>query len=517
MTSQWGVAAPHHAASAAAAEVLASGGNAVDAALAAATALTVVYPHQCSIGGDLIALVGRPDGTIQAIDGSGRAPRALSADWLRAASSQMPVDGPHSVTVPGIVHAWQVLATTWGTRPLSAPLQVAADLADDGVPTAPGLARTIASEQHRIGRDEGLRGLLMPGGTPLGAGQMLRQPELAASLRELANDPESFYTGDIGRSVVRTLQAAGSLVTADDFAEHRTTLGAGISTGYAGVEYVTAPPASQGAFFLEGLAALEILRGDLGRGLDPLGPDAGLVALVLASAARDRDALWADPGGSRLDLSWLLGPRAAEVARDARSGRLGSPTGPIRPSPSGTGDTVAIVTADGSGTWVSLIQSLFEAFGSGLMDQRTGVILHNRGASFSLEPGAPDQLSGGRRPPHTLMPVLLRDQGRIVGAHGTMGGRAQPQIHTLLALQLAAGSAAQDAVDRPRWLLGPSGVSSEAGVPASARDALQRSGFRLQGLSARDDGVGHAQLVRRDGEAVVAATDPRADGAALVG
>ena len=195
------------------------------------------------------------------------------------------------------------------------------------------------------------------------------------------------------------------------------------------------------------------------------------------------------------------------------------------PSTRASGDTVAIVATDGAGTWVSLIQSLFHAFGSGILDPRSGVLLHNRGASFNLRPGSPNQLAGGRRPAHTLMPVLVRDGDRIVGAHGTMGGRAQAQIHTQIALDLARGASAPEAVRLPRWVLGAmeAGVTDaetiikvEQDVPASARSQLD-SRFSTETLPACDDLAGHVQLVRKDGDEVTAATDPRADGAALVG
>jgi gamma-glutamyltranspeptidase/glutathione hydrolase len=196
---------------------------------------------------------------------------------------------------------------------------------------------------------------------------------------------------------------------------------------------------------------------------------------------------------------------------------------------------VAIVAADADGHWVCIIQSLFHAFGSGILDPATGVLLHNRGAAFSLVPGTPGELAGGRRPPHTLMPVLVRDSsGHLVAAHGTMGGRAQPQIHTHLALHLALGRTPAEAVSAPRWIVGqmeagapaPSVVLVEEPVPAAAQSALATLGLRTQLLPANDDGVGHAQVVRRTVGAwhrdagtlpgLNAASDPRADGLALV-
>lgn len=521
MTAGWGVATPHAAASRAGADVLAEGGNAVDAALAAATVLAVAYPHQCSVGGDAIALVGTADGTVHAMDGSGRAPAALGPDALPDGVAAMPERGPFSVTVPGAVAAWSTMAERWGTRPLADPLRHAAALAANGVPVSPGLARSLAEETALLVADPGLREVLAPSGEVLAAGQPLRQPRLAATLEQLAEDgPSVLYGGPVGASVVRTLRDLGSPVTEQDLAAHETWLGEPIATSYAGVEHLTTPPASQGAFFLEGLAALHMVREAVGRELDPLGDDAGLVVAVLDAAARDRDAMLGDRDTAPVDVEGLLAGHARAIATDVLAGRPPA-AGSGRPGLHGSGDTVAIVTADGRGGWVSLIQSNFHAFGSGILDPGTGIVLHDRGASFSLDPVSPNVLAGGRRPAHTLMPVLVRRDGALVGAHGTMGGRAQPQIHTLLALHLAGARPPEEAVSLPRWVLvqepgGTHGVRTESDVPEEARAALA-SKFRLEQVPSRDDGVGHAQVVRVAEDRLVAASDPRADGVGLAG
>ena len=520
MASTWGVATPHRTASDLAAEVLTGGGNAIDAALAAAVVLTVVYPNQCSVGGDVIALVGTPDGRVIAVDGSGRAPRGADPDRF----TSMPVYGPHAVTVPGAVAAWFEISRRWGSRPLAQALRRAAELAAGGVAVAPGLARAIDRESARLQADPGLRDIFLPDGGLLSAGGMMVQPRLADTLLRLAESgPEAFYAGDVAEGIVATLRAQDSTMTLDDFSAHRTSVGEPVATTYAGVEYLTAPPGSQGAFFLEGLAALDLVRDRLGRHPDPAGADAAIVALVLDVAARDRDAMLGDPEGTTIDLDVLLSARAQEIARDSVTQRgLGAGGDAVKPS----GDTVAVVATDGRSGWVSLMQSNFHAFGSGILDPVSGVVLHNRGASFSLRPDSPNRLRGGRLPAHTLMPVLVRDHGELIGAQGTMGGRAQPQIHTQIALHLARGSAVEEAVSGPRWVLEPrtagadaigSGVvAAEEDLPPEARHQLARQ-FRVNSLAARDDEVGHAQVVRRTKEHVVAATDPRADGAALTG
>jgi gamma-glutamyltranspeptidase/glutathione hydrolase len=518
--SNWGVATPHRTASEHAADALARGGNAVDAALAAAVVLTVVYPDQCSVGGDVIALVGTPDGGVVSIDGSGRAPLAADPDRF---GSGMPVYGAHAITVPGAVAAWFEMSRRWGSLPLADPLRAASDLATAGVAVAPGLARALARETDRLRADPGLREVFLPDGDPLCAGETLLQPRLAGTLGALADSgPEAFYAGPAARSIVATLREHGSAMALEDFSTHRTSFGEPIATTYAGADHLTAPPGSQGAFFLEALAALEIVRAHLGRHPDPAGADAAVVAMVLDAAARDRDAMLGDPDSTTIDLDALLSTRAQAIGRDAlaRRGR-GDATVAVKPS----GDTVAVVVTDGRGGWVSLMQSNFHAFGSGILDPGTGVVLHNRGASFELRPDSPNRFTGGRRPAHTLMPVLVRERGELVGAHGTMGGRAQPQVHARIALHLARGATPEAAVSGPRWVLEPRKAGSDATAPGvvAVEEDLPLKGrgqlaeeFRVW-LAPHDDEVGHAQVVRRTSGQIVAATDPQADGAALTG
>jgi gamma-glutamyltranspeptidase/glutathione hydrolase len=434
----------------------------------------------------------------------------------------MPTYGPHPVTVPGAVSAWFELSARWGAQSLAGALRRAADLAADGVAVAPGLARDIEREAARLRADSGLREVFLPGGELLGPGDPLLQPRLADTLRRMADDgPKAFYTGEVAEGLVATLHEHGSPMALADLAGHRTTVGPPIAAGYSGVDHLTAPPASQGAFFLQGLAALEVVRQRRGRDLDPIGDDAALVVRIMDAAARDRDLLLGDPAYAPLDLQELCSERAEEIAAEALAGRL---LPPARTGAKPSGDTVAVVTADSRGNWVTLMQSNFHAFGSGILDPRSGVVLHNRGASFQLDPRSPNRFGPGRRPAHTLMPVLLRRDGRLVGAHGTMGGRAQPQIHAQVALHLAAGAAPEAAVGLPRWVLVPREpgrvakdrptVAVEEDLPA--REELERH-FAVVALPRHDDEAGHAQVVRSSPAGIVAASDPRADGAALVG
>ncbi|MBW8819494.1 MAG: hypothetical protein AUG49_14525 [Catenulispora sp. 13_1_20CM_3_70_7] len=527
--SGWAVATPHSAASDAAAEVLRTGGNAVDAALAAAAMLTVVYPNQCSIGGDLLALVGTAQGGVRFVNSSGRAPRAVDVASLTQSYDAMPVLGALPVTVPGVVAGWGTLAGKWGTRPLGAALSAAEAAAREGVPVAAGLARDLQREQKAVADDPGMRRVFAPDGQVLVAGQTLRQPELARTLATITDrGPSAFYGGDIGASLAALLTARGSAMTLEDLAEHTVELAGAHSARYDGVEYLSSGGNSQGLYFLQALAALEVVRSARGT-LDPIARDAGVVASALAWAAGDRDRYCADPQWSATPAQWLLSP--AYVQRIAEHAVSGSGEPAVLPAARRvSGDTVAVVAADADGTWISLIQSVFHCFGAALLDPDTGIVLHNRGASFSLDPASPNMLAGGKRPLHTLMPVLVRQAGELIGAHGAMGGRAQPQVHTHLALQLAAGADVGRATSAPRWVLGAmeAGVTTGAGVvtaepevPLAGVEAIERAGFTVEVTDSYADGVGHGQLVRRvpgrERPHLVAAADPRTDGSALTG
>lgn len=522
---QWAVASPHAQASAAGAAAFRAGGNAVDAALAAAAMLTVVYPNQCSLGGDLIALVAPANGGAFVVNASGRSPAALSTHSL-AGLTAMPVAGALPVTVPGVVSGWAELARRWARLPLADALSDAHAAAAEGVPVAPGLARDLAVEQTLLARDEGARSIFFSDSRVLRAGDQLRQPNLAASLGTLAEQgAEAFYHGPLGESLIALLRDNGSPMTMADFREHRVAVDSGVSLPFGDVEYLTSGDNTQGTFFLEGLNALQEVAAERGP-LDQLGSDAGLVARVLAEVAADRDRLLADPEASELPTAWLLSEqRALEIGAKARTAPNKTAG---KPALRAGGDTVAVVTVDAEGNWVSLIQSVFHAFGAGLLDPATGILLHNRGASFSLDPRAANYLRPAVRPPHTLMPVLVRRDGAFVGAHGAMGGRAQSQIHTHVALSKAAGATALQAVTAPRWVLGAmeagaaastaSMIKAETDVPLAAQASLRESGFGVEVLPQRDDAVGHAQVVRWEPAGqFAAASDPRADGAALAG
>jgi gamma-glutamyltranspeptidase len=516
--ASYAVATPHWQATEVAVRAFRQGGNAVDATIAAAAALAVVYPHMCSPGGDLIGLLVTPDGGVRVINGSGAAPRAIASaaeGW-----SRIPYDGPHTVTVPGAVAAWQSMHEHGGSLPWQALLDPAVRLAAEGVPVARSLANAIADNSSRIAADPGMREVLTRDGAPLGEGAELRQPALARSLARIADrGAAAIYEGEVGDELVACLTPLGSTITIDDLRAHRTEVCEPIGLQTGGCEVLTAPPNSQGLLLLQTLAGLE----DLGPG-DYLGADAGLLGELFRLAAAERDRRLGDPRFSRVPVEVLISrEHAAELAASARDRRARAVTAEgLSGTPSG--DTIALVTADASGHGAVVVQSVFAAFGAGILDPASGIICHNRGAFFSLDPGSPNALEGGKRPTHTLMPVMLRQDGRVVGLQGTMGGPAQPQIHAQVLLRMLGGVDPAHAVAAPRWVVaeataGATGrdAYAEADLEPTAREGLRAAGFAVHPLPLLSEFVGHAQVIRRSGGVLSAGADPRADGAAGAG
>lgn len=553
------LATPHVAATEAGREAFADGGTAVDAALAACATLAVVYPHMCSIGGDAIALLHAPDGTVTTVNGSGAAPAALDAARVRASLERdpapvtragMPVRGPHTITVPGVLAAWDTLRGLGGALDFDRLLRPAIAHAADGCAVSRSLAATLAGEPELFAADPGLRHVFFRddggGVRPLTEGEVFRLPALADSLGMLARDGvDAFYCGELGARYVAGLRAAGSVMTAHDLAAHATEVAAPLAGTAFGHEFLTAPPNSQGYVLLQILGALQLLADDLP---DPLGPAAAAFALVFRHVSKDRDVHLCDPRIHEVPLSALLGDDrlralAAEATRfvatsylspaggafDGVTGTTASGAAPVAPDPA-AGDTIACVAADSNGWAVSIIQSVYQGFGAAILDPATGIVAHDRGACFSLDADSPNVLEGGKRPLHTLMPVMVRRNGRLAIVAGTMGGEAQPQIHAqilsrLLHERVEAGESATrsptvvaDAVAAPRWIQDEDALLIEADVPDPCLDALRETGMPLELLKPVDETVGHAQYIRIHTDGTLeAGTDPRADGAAFAG
>jgi gamma-glutamyltranspeptidase len=522
---RWAVAAPHRHASEAAAHAFASGGNAVDAALHAAVTLAVVYPHMCGVGGDLFALVQNPDGKLVAIDSSGRAPAGADPDGLRAAhGTRMPDAGPQTITVPGAVGGWDAVHRQGADLPWREAFGAGIEAAQ-GFPVSRDLAWSIARRAEELRSDPGFAEVFLEKGIP-SEGDRLVQPALARTLRTLAGEGTgSFYAGDLGSRFVDGLRALGSPISTDDLAGHTADLFAPLRGRYRDLDVSVTPPGSQGFVLLEALAAVE----RLGIDPDPVGSDAATLARILIAASSDRDRHLADPGAMTLHVSSLLDDGHIAALCDAVLGGLaghpGSQPARARPprEPHVPGDTVALVTADADGWGVSLIQSLYSGFGAGILEPATGIVPHDRGACFTLEPGHPNELAPGKRPAHTLMPVAVHRDGDLVALAGTRGGHGQPQIDLMtLVRAFDLGLEPSDAVAAPRWLVGGMSplegepwIHAEGSVPGSVRASFGREGFRVETLDRVDRAVGHAQSLRIEGGVLAAGSDPRADGGAI--
>jgi gamma-glutamyltranspeptidase len=514
---RWAVASPHTAATRAGADAFEAGGNALDAALAAAITLAVVYPQACGVGGDLFTLIERAENhTLVAVNSSGAAPAAVDPEAVRAAHGGMPQRGPLTITVPGAVAGWRAICDQGARFDWDRHLAAALGYAHDGIPVARALAETLRANDGVLRADPGIADVFFPGGKPLAEGDLLRQPALGATLGTLASQgPEALYGGPLGRAYVDGLRAVGSPLALDDLAAHGPLLVPPLASRYRDLDVRVVPPNSQGFVLLEILTAIE----RMGIDPDPLGPDAATIALIVQAARADRDRHLADPEAMRVHVATLLDDgHIAALTDEVRAHVVGVAA---RGAPH-HGDTIGLVTADAEGNAVSLIQSLYDGFGSGVLEPVTGILAHSRGAQFVLDPDHPNVLAPGKRPAHTLMPVMAHRGDRPAVVSGTMGGHGQPQINATHLLRVAdLDLSAADALAAPRWLVGgldqgDGWILAESTVPPSVVGDLEAAGFRVDRILGPSGELGHSHLIRfRPDGSFEVGSDPRADGGAM--
>lgn len=500
------VVSDHPLASQAGMGILQEGGNAIDAAIATAAVLAVVRPHMNGVGGDAFALV-RPAGEtrVHALNGSGGAgSRATPERFAELGEDDVPGTGPLSVSVPGAVAAWVDAHERWGSLPLSRLLEPAIRYARDGFPVSVRLAYDFRTQGRRLRGPA--RDLYLPGGAPPEPGSLLRNPALAATLERIAsNGAPGFYEGDVADRLIDFLDAEGGLLTRDDLRAHASTFPAPLSVDYLGHTFWAMPPNTQGVTQLQQMEmAKSFAINDMGHNTS--GYLHTLIELKkLAFADRDRwvaDPLRADvPVDRLLDPAYLRG-RAALVGEAA--GRYEPGFGPALPSPppveegEDTGDTVYLTVVDGEGNAVSWIQSLFAGFGSGLLDPATGVLLHNRGSLFTLQEGHPNRIEPGKRPFHTLTPLLATRGADVAFTLGTPGGDAQTQsllqiVHNMLLF----GMTPQEALEAPRYRSqGGLSVAIEDRIDPEVRAELEAKGHRLRVIQGWTATFGGAQMIR---------------------
>jgi len=507
------VATSHPLASLAAIEMLRAGGNAADAAVTAVALLSVIEPHMTGIGGDCFCLIAKPGAPVWGYNGSGRAGAAMNVETLatQGLSGAIPQDSIHAVTVPGAVDAWQTVLETHGRRGLDQALAPAIRAAEQGVPVAPRIAYDWSLAVPRLRADAGATRHFLPGGSAPAAGDVMRLPALAATLRTIsAKGRDAFYRGEIAQDIVGTLAARGSLLTVADFAEHRGETVVPISSQYRGLEIVEMPPNGQGLAALVLLNMLE--RFDIAA-LDPLGAERMHIMLEAARLAYAvRDTHIADPSFMRMPVPALLDRGfAADLAN--RIDRAKRSELPSAPGP--RGDTTLVTVVDRERNAVAIINSLFVAFGSAIVTERSGIVLHNRGMSFMLDPAHPNCAGPAKRPMHTIIPALAMREGRCEMAFGVMGGAYQAMGHAHFISNIVDyGMDPQTAIDMPRAFFEGGKIVVERGVPAETVDGLKSRGHDVM-LRPLPLGGGQAVRIDWDREILVGASDGRKDGCAL--
>ncbi|MES2722300.1 MAG: gamma-glutamyltransferase [Pseudomonadota bacterium] len=525
------VAAAHPLVVAVALDVLKRGGNAVDAAVAGGLTASVVMPEMCGLGGDLFAIVHAPGQAPLAVLGSGVSPRSATLEQMRKQGDpsptgvKMPFRGPLSVAVPGMVHAFGALLEQFGSRPLAELAEPAIAYAE-GFPLTPLGAHFIATSADLLRQYPASSAVFLPGGEAPKAGSILRQPDLARTLRTIAaRGTQAFYAGDIADRIATFMAANGGELSAADLAAHQTVLAPPIATTYRGHTVFQTGLPSQGMILLEALNLVEHLDSQaLARG------DAAAIHLLAEAvklAYADRLGFAVDPafGDSRLE-TLISKPWAAKrfAQIDPHRAATKAPAGEMA-----DGDTTYFCVADGQGMMVSLIQSVSSNFGSGVVAGDTGVVLNNRaGRGFSLVDGHPNIFAPGKKTLHTLNCYSVANaSGVSVLVGGTPGGDGQPQwnLQTLVAL-IDGGLDVQAAIEAPRWTVWPGTDPStlpnpyELQIEARVGDAvlaeLESRGHTLRRFGAWGGG-GAAQAIARDPVTGVLAggSDPRAEGQAL--
>jgi gamma-glutamyltranspeptidase / glutathione hydrolase len=505
-------ATSHPLATLAAVDVLRSGGNAVDAAITAVAVLCVIEPHMTGIGGDCFALIAEPGKPVWGYNGCGRAGAKASTEALLAKGMRaIEAISPHSVNVPGAVEAWGAILKARGTYSLERALGPAIRYAKGGFPVTARVAHDWKGLVGKLGNSAGAARHYLPGGRAPEEGDVVRLPALATTLKAIAKDgPRAFYEGPVAQDMVATLAAAGSVLGVEDFARHRGEAVTPISTDYRGVDLVEIPPNTQG---LTALVMLNILEAFDMTALEPLGADrfhlmleAGRIAYAV------RDTHIAEPSHMRVSVP-ALNDKAFARKLAAKIDRARRTPLPARPTPGS--DTVYLTVVDRDRRAVSLINSLFSAFGSAICTERTGVLFNNRGSGFVLDPAHPNALGPDKRPMHTIIPALAMRDGRCDVSFGVMGAHYQPMGHVQMVLNLVDyGMDVQSAIDAPRAFFGDEMTIVERGMPAATVDGLKARGHQVM---AAPSPWGGAQAIRIDWRrgVLIGGSEPRKDGCAL--
>ncbi len=509
------VVAPHYLAAEAGLELLKAGGNAIDAAVAASAMLQVVYPFVCGLGGDVFMIVyDATSGKLHGLNGSGRSARAATVERYRDLGyTTMPVLGIHTVTVPGCASGWVEAEERFGRLGLAQALAPAISYAEEGVAVGPDLHAALARTSAREGIHRSWHTHFLPGGSVPPAGAVIRFPTLARTLRAIAKDgAATFYRGEIAEQIAAFFAREGGLITRDDLAAHQSEWVMPLSVPFADLRIYELPPSTQGVTALQMLSMLD----GLPLGGSTLAPDTIHMAVETKKLAfADRDAYLTDPAHMRVDPTSLIEANYLAQRRTLVDPARAQPS--VAPG-SFDGDTVYLCAADGEGNVVSLIQSNYMGFGSGVVVDDTGIVLQNRGAYFSLDPTAANALAPAKRTLHTLIPSMALRDGRPAMVFGTMGGDGQPQFHLQVYTAVARfGLSIQEAIEMPRWVHGAANgtvsLRMESRFPPETLQALRQRGHPVEELGAWETGMGYAQGITFDPSTGVmqGGADPRAE------
>ncbi len=532
------VTAPHYLASQAGLSALQRGGNAIDAAIAAASTLSVVYPHMAALGGDNFWLIyNSKTGELLGLNASGRAgQKATIAFYASKHLRRIPPRGYYAAnTVPGCASGWGEAylysRKTLGTQLLWKDLLAdAIRYAESGCPVSASLAKwleininTANLELNNLQQFPGFRQtFLKADGSSYQVGEVLRQPDLSSTLRSLAElGPEEFYRGEITRKIVADLEAHDGMLSLNDFAHHRADWVEPISAPYRDGIAFNLPPNSQG---MASLSILNILNQ-----FDPAESPEGsaqyyhLIIEATKEAFRDRDRYLTDPAFQDIPLEEILSLEHGQMqAARIRSDRTAA-VADLKPLDA-NGDTIWLGVVDQAGNAVSLIQSIYHDFGSAIVPAGTGVLLQNRGCFFSLQPEHVNRLEPGKRTFHTLNPAMFFKEGKPFLIYGTMGGEGQPQTQAAVVTRIVDHKLSpQDAIEAPRWLYGrtwgaaTNSVQLESRIPEEVANALRRLGHPISIVEPYAKIMGHAGAILIDQQTHMqyGASDPRSDGIAV--
>ncbi len=522
------VACPHSLASQAGADVLRAGGSAVDAAVAAGAVLAVVYPHMTGVGGDAFWLIhDAKTGAVRFLDGGGRAAASASAAWFaERGHDAIPLRGilPATLTTPGAPSSWAEAHRAYGRLPFARTLEAAIGYARDGYPVTERLSGFIGLAQADLARHPHSAALFLPDGRVPRPGARLSNPDLARTLEALARDGiDGFRQGPVAQELARFSKAEGGFFDAADLAAQSAFWGEPIRGTYRDVTIFETPAPTQGFTVLE---MLNLLEPYALHAMPRLGPDhAHLMVQAKQIAYHDRDRHLADPRFADVPMDRLISKAYADERRALIDPARALPWDRVPSYGSLSGDTVFVAAVDAEGNAAALINSLYGVFGSCVVAGRTGVLLQNRSAYFSLDPAHPNCVAPGKTPLHTLIASMGFRQGRLWGVVGCMGADGQPQIHAQTWVSMIDhGLDIQQAVEAPRWLSGRFGLGEsrdtlhvESRFPAETVAELERRGHPIDRWGPWNEMAGHAHGITVDPDSGMrlGGSDPRSDGAAI--